>query len=71
VFKRLRRNGHLEYQKAANSSAQTVTLEQQQQRGKSSSVHTEHKNCSKSAGCHLLRPQLLLGKLLAHHSNPL
>ena len=31
VFKRLRRNGHLEYQKAANSSAQTVTLEAQPQ----------------------------------------
>jgi hypothetical protein len=29
VFKRLRRNRHLEYQKAANSSAQTVTLEAQ------------------------------------------
>jgi hypothetical protein len=32
VFKRLRRNGHLENQKAANSSAQTVTLEAQPQR---------------------------------------
>jgi hypothetical protein len=31
VFKRLRRNGHLECQKAANSSAQTVTLEAQPQ----------------------------------------
>jgi hypothetical protein len=31
VFKLLRRNGHLEYQKAANSSAQTVTLEAQPQ----------------------------------------
>jgi hypothetical protein len=31
VFKRLRRNGHLEYQKAANSSAQIVTLEAQPQ----------------------------------------
>jgi hypothetical protein len=31
MIKRLRRNGYLEYQKAANSSAQTVTLEAQPQ----------------------------------------